>query len=520
MKPEMGTEMKSANTKLLGLAVLLAAVLAAPACDDSTSEGGATDTVDVSDADGQGGGAGGDTVAANDVGDPDADGSEISDTPLSDTAEDGLDDGGVGAVCNVATNAGCLGGTICCPAGEEVECVSPGACACGSDADCGTGYECCDKAGGGTKCVFQGLCDDTTSDVGEPDAGPDVSPDGGGGGGANDPCEAGTCVGAFVCCATGAGATCQLPSQCQAQGGITLCGTLTPCGGGLQCCNLGSVEGCVPAGTCGGGERGGNPCTGDGDCSGGEICCDPFDTGQGSCSPPAACNAGGGAQCSSDADCGSGQLCCDLGGIGVGLCLDPALVGGTCPGGGGEGGLGTCEVDEDCEVGESCCDLLGFFKLCQTECFGSEGPVELPLCSLDEECADDQTCCDLYQSGAPLCTPKATCELGLDECTVASDCAEGLGCCDPQETGKNYCSPANWCGGGGSDGSCTIDADCEEGQVCCDTGIIGVICIDSALCLTSGNSCQVDADCDPGQTCCPPVIPIPGIPGSCGDTCN
>jgi len=402
----------------------------------------------------------------------------------AETGDDGSPEIPEGQNCAMETNAGCSAEKVCCDFGGIYNCVLPDDCqsspevlTCFNDTECDAGKECCKVQGlNYSECVDVGTCPDNV----------------GTGGGAG--CGPGDCAGAYVCCATGAGTDCLLQTSCTEEGGVMVCDATSDCMGGFECCDLGSVMGCVPGGACGGsgGTSGGGSgggvasCTADVDCGAGEECCDPLGLGLGgTCVPQGTCGAGGsgggGLGCAADADCGGGsQVCCDLMGVGLAFCLDQSL----CPTGGGSGG-GTggggaiCTSDGDCSGTEICCDPigLGLGGTCSepADCGGGSGGGSGGGiggdCSSWWDCGGDNVCCDSFLG--TTCTPEMLCGLGGSEvgpktaCADESACGSGDACCDPLSEGQTFCAPKDLCPVDEEEGSCTGPSDCSGGQECC-----------------------------------------------------
>ncbi len=209
----------------------------------------------------------------------------------------------------------------------------------------------------------------------------------------------------------------------------------------------------------GGGE---GTCSGDADCSEGEVC-----------GPEGTCTSGGGigAPCEGDDECDEGLICVD------GFCTES------------EEGDGTCTTSEDCPSGQICID--GF-------CFEDEGGGIGDPCEGDDDCDEGLICVDGF------CTES---EEGDGTCTTDEDCPLGQICVDGSCTDEDGIGPEECI-----ECPCILPHVCVGGCCVFDPDLIDVIPV---LC----EPCEEDSDCEnPGDFCIDnccifPEITIPGVSG-------
>ncbi len=236
-----------------------------------------------------------------------------------------------------------------------------------------------------------------------------------------------------------------------------------------------------------GGQTSAKPCTGDGDCSLGEVCSSE------------ACIVG----CRSDRDCPAERRTCDPTQGAAGACVQ-------------------CLTERDCDAGQMC--VTG---TCRTTC-ARDADCPGQVCDLD-----NQVCVDCVESSdCPLgnvCEAQA-CIVG---CERDRDCPQDLGVCDPDAGDHGTCF------------QCTLDAHCGDSQKCADNTCRDICtnhfqcpggqcdpvlqtcveCVDKEACplgevcisnqCTAG--CEEDRDCPSSTPACAPNDPPHGVCYECVD---
>jgi hypothetical protein len=135
---------------------------------------------------------------------------------------------------------------------------------------------------------------------------------------------------------------------------------------------------------------------------------------------------GGQTSCGSNADCSGGQICCENFQTNTKLCYDRSQ----CNSG------GICQSDSECASGEGCCQLDPRLtdKRCSTQCGDTTND-----CTVNSDCAGFGTvCCPSFDGTAPgECVTRNQCQVsGL--CSSGNDCRPGENCCSVTFNGQTY----------------------------------------------------------------------------------